>query len=471
MLSAPDIATLLLVVGGLHVLMPMAMWLLLGRPAQSAPRLWCLGGVLSGVGLVLIGLRDQIPVLTGIVMGQLLLALGVLLCAQSLRTDLGRRWPWASLAVAGLVYAALLGLGLPWYRHPLYGVMVFAVNLLLMGVLVHSAWQVGRQENSRNARTIALVLGLLTLVIGSDLFGSVAQVTSGQALLNEPLRLSFTLFDLLVVLAVNMAYLGLALERAERQRLHAAREQARLQAWQTRREALVAFDRERLMAVLADSLGHAMMQPLSAASLRLEMAQRSLGSTQPDTTLMANALASMRADLDRVTETIERIRHWLRPSPGGNAPVDLVLRVQEVEQLVRQEARTRGVLLRWSVPTAALQVQGDGLQLAQALLQLVRNALQAAADSDPPEVQVNLRVEGSWAWLDVLDTGPGLPQTLLDCRTHDDGNVPVSLQGMGLFVVQSIVRQHEGRLHMRNRPEGGACVSLQLPLAPPATDA
>ena len=470
MLTLPDVPTLLLVVGGLHVLMPMAIWLLLGRPAQPAPRLWCLGGVLSGLGLVLIGLRQQVPVLAGVVMGQLLLALGVLLCAQSLRIDLGRCWPRAKLLAATLAYAALLSLGLPWYRHPLYGVMVFAVNLLVMGVLVRSAWQVGREENSRNARTMAVVLAPLTLVIGSDLFGSVAQVTTGQAQLSEPLRLSFTLFDLLVVLAINMAYLGLALERAERLRLHAAREQARMQAWQAQSEALVAFDRERLMAVLADSLGHTMLQPLSAASLRLEMAQRSLGSAQPDGTLMANALAFMSTDLHRVTETIERIRHWLRPAAGGFALVDLVPLVQEVEQLVRQEARNRGVHLRWSVPAAPMHVQGDGLALAQALLQLVRNALQAAAHSAPPEVQVHLRVEGSWAWLDVLDTGPGLPQTLLDCRTHDDGHVPVSLQGMGLFVVQSIVRQHQGRLHMRNRPEGGACVSLQLPLAPPATD-
>lgn len=468
MLMPLDAATLQVVVGGLYVLMPLSIWWALGRPQQVAPRLWCAGAVIGGLGLGLIGLRGQIPESQGIVLGAWLLALGVLLIVQSLRLDLGRPWPRTGLLTAALAYAAALLLGLVWLHQPGYAVLVLTVNLLVILVLIHSAWQVYRQDNSRNALTMALVLLPLTLVIGHDLLRALQLATqdlSAQTVPVGPVSLTVTLLDLAVALVFNMGYLGLALERLERQRLQALQQQARQHVWQAQHEALAAFDRERLMSVLADSLRHTLTQPLTSASLRLQIARRCLAMTHPDAVLLQQLMALMGSDLQRVGETIERIRKWLRPGRAQSATIDLGPLVQEVEQLLAQEARQRGVRVSWHCPSTAVPVQGDGLQLAQALVQIVRNALQAATGQPEPAVQVGLSVETGVVCLQVRDNGPGLPQSLLDAMAQPQGHVPDSLQALGLFIVQGIVRQHQGTLELRNTAGRGARVSIRLPLA------
>ena len=71
-----NIRTLLLVAGGMYVLIPFSVWFALGLPRQRLPLLWCVGGFLAGVGLVLMGLRGKIDDGLSYVLGQPLMCFG-----------------------------------------------------------------------------------------------------------------------------------------------------------------------------------------------------------------------------------------------------------------------------------------------------------------------------------------------------------------------------------------------------------
>ena len=107
-----------------------------------------------------------------------------------------------------------------------------------------------------------------------------------------------------------------------------------------------------------------------------------------------------------------------------------------------------------------LSLQADPAQLEQALINLVKNAVEAVNGSG--EVRLKWRRDSDMVVIDVDDDGPGLPDTdnlfVPFFTTKPDGN------GIGLLLCRRIAEAHGGRLNLSNRAEGGCRARLQLPL-------
>ena len=110
-------------------------------------------------------------------------------------------------------------------------------------------------------------------------------------------------------------------------------------------------------------------------------------------------------------------------------------------------------------------VQGVVKLLRRALRNLLENARRYAGGA----VSVRLRRQGDWVHLQVCDGGPGVPEAYqtrifegffrLPGSSEQDGGV-----GLGLALVKSIVTRHGGTVSCSNRPQGGACFEIRLPL-------
>lgn len=457
-----DIRTLMVVAGSLYVLLPVSTWLILRMPRDRAPALWCIGGVSGGIGLLLLGLRGQIPDSVSYLIGQPLLALGALLVTQSLQIDRGRtlRWKWVTLAIVG--YAAALWPLMATQQWSAIGILTRTFNLAVVLLLVAAAWQVGQSEDSRNARTIAAAYAVQGLAITANLVNALRGSNDIHTLPATALLVVTTLLTLMVALVAAMGYLGLALERSTRQRIALAQEISRAQQWRDRREELVQLDRERTLGVLADSLGHEIAQPLTAALLFVQTGQRQLATYPLDTLRQQRWLEQIVANIQRAGEIVARIRQFIRPMPMQHAPVDLVEVLRDLQRLLRQEAINRHVKLQFQLPSSAYTM-GDALQLAHAVLQVLRNAMKAVADGPEREVDITMATTPVEIRVQIADSGPGLPQSILQLGEGRPESQPQSLQGIGLFVVQSILSRHHGRLELENARSGGAVVSMILP--------
>ena len=118
---------------------------------------------------------------------------------------------------------------------------------------------------------------------------------------------------------------------------------------------------------------------------------------------------------------------------------------------------------------AFIEIPGDEALLRQALLNLVRNAAEAARDAgQTPKITLSGTVEElggrKWQRVAIADNGPGIPAQELPkvflpfYTTKSEGT------GLGLAVVQKVALQHGGSIEARNRPGGGAEFLLWLPL-------
>ncbi|WP_434358698.1 response regulator [Parasalinivibrio latis] len=149
---------------------------------------------------------------------------------------------------------------------------------------------------------------------------------------------------------------------------------------------------------------------------------------------------------------------------------------QESEKIMVDLADVAGLAVRWvsksrpedgtislSIPEG-LMVQGHSGQLTQVLVNLLNNALDAAAESGQPEVRVEGGTEGEKTWLSVTDNGPGIP----DDRIHQIFDPFYTTKkvgegtGLGLSISYGLVAEHGGTLEAENLAGGGARFVVSL---------
>ncbi len=227
---------------------------------------------------------------------------------------------------------------------------------------------------------------------------------------------------------------------------------------QTVREALLRMQEQlaaqaREQTQMLAAIAHDLRTPLARLAFRVEALPGPL----------RTGLAADLAEMEAMTASV--IEFGRDTSAGG--PRERLELVSLVEQVAEGAALTAG---RVEVSAdAPLVVEGDAVALRRMVTNLVTNALAHGTGQAPPRVR--LWPEAGCACLEICDDGPGMAEADLErafepfyrARTPDRVSPPGS--GLGLAVVRAIVRAHGGDVWLANRPEGGLCARVRLPLA------
>jgi signal transduction histidine kinase len=226
-------------------------------------------------------------------------------------------------------------------------------------------------------------------------------------------------------------------------------------------EALVAHER----AVLQD-VSHELRSPLARLQLILELARQEGGGAGAEHFGRAEREI---ARLDLLIGELLALTRMEADLPGmALETVDLGALAAECVDEARLEADAHGAPLRLDAPQP-LEVSGNPQLLARALDNLLANAIKFGAGA---EILVSLRKDGAGATLSVRDHGPGVPEAELPrlFRLFFRGSNAARAEGhgLGLAIVQRIVRAHGGEVDAANASGGGLCITLSLPLYAPA---
>jgi two-component system sensor histidine kinase VanS len=221
----------------------------------------------------------------------------------------------------------------------------------------------------------------------------------------------------------------------------------------------------------AANASHELRTPLAITRTLLEVAR-----DDPDhdhTALIGRLLAVNARAVDLTEALLVLSRAGQRPS--AREPVDLSLAAEEATETLLPLAEAHGVLLE--VDGAPAHAPGVPALLLQLVMNLVHNGIvhnaEPAAAGSPRLVRVTTATEvldgEPVATLVVENTGPelapGLVATLTEpfqrgtARVHQDQ----AGAGLGLAIVDAVVRAHEGTLRLEPRDGGGLVVTVQLP--------
>lgn len=234
-------------------------------------------------------------------------------------------------------------------------------------------------------------------------------------------------------------------------------------------ERLETLQRTRTVEQLSSIFAHDMGQPLSAMryALRgLETLLRRAGTDaarEGDEKRIEECLKTLRAQLGRSAEMIERVRSYAKERSGREDPVDLCGVVREVAREM-QESKSMHVPVALDLPTTPAIVEGNALELFLILLNLLKNAARALREIEANEpICVSLHATDETVQLTVENAGKTVSEDRIAQlgtpfeTTSEDG------LGLGLVIVQSIAEAHRARVAYRARPTGGLIVTVTFP--------
>ncbi len=216
-------------------------------------------------------------------------------------------------------------------------------------------------------------------------------------------------------------------------------------------------DRLAALGTLAAQLAHEIRNPLAAMRGSAQMLAQD-GAGDPG---VSRLTAILLRESDRLSRLVEEFLRFARPPKPQRRPVELEALVRETMEMLQTDPLSRGVKLELELTPVSAGVDPD--QLRQVLLNLVRNAFEAAGGGG--RVRVSLTQAEGVARLRVWDSAGAIPESHLGRIFEPFFTTRSGGTGLGLATAYSIVRAHEGRLQVTSSPEAGTEFTVELPLA------
>lgn len=232
------------------------------------------------------------------------------------------------------------------------------------------------------------------------------------------------------------------------------------------RDRLAHSARLGTMGEMVSGIAHELNQPLTAINNYASACRRMLSSGQATPADLTEVLEKISRQAERAGQVIRGLRAMVRQRDVERVTLELNPLIEEVSRLAEIDLRASAQKLVLDLATDLPCFSGDGVQIQQVVMNLIRNAVEAMRTSrcgDEVRVSTGMTEDGALE-IRVSDQGPGLSPEV-EARLFDPFvTTKTEGMGLGLSICKSIVQLHAGDLNYRRLSSGGAEFVVHLPV-------
>ncbi|NOX21446.1 MAG: HAMP domain-containing histidine kinase [Nitrospirae bacterium] len=191
--------------------------------------------------------------------------------------------------------------------------------------------------------------------------------------------------------------------------------------------------------------------------------------------LSEKEIIEIREYVDVISEAVKRIANYVddmlrfigKHQQVSKETIEINSVVKTIIGLKKMDLKRNNIKVATKLTGARLLIKGVKHQIEQVFLNLINNAEYAMRKHmGKGTLTIITKKEGNWGIVEINDTGPGIPEDILQSifDSFFTTKPPGEGTGLGLAIVKNIVKEHNGTVEVRNRKEGGAVFIITFPV-------
>lgn len=235
------------------------------------------------------------------------------------------------------------------------------------------------------------------------------------------------------------------------------------------REQLLQSEKLAVMGQLAAGVAHEINNPINGIITYIHLFLKRLEENRTDPKVWKRDLKLVERETMRIGRLVKNLLNFSRKTEPDLRPVCPTRLIDETLPLLEDQFLIKNINITKKYDTNIPEVLGDFNQLQQVVINLIINAVQAV--NKQGKIEIGLSAEGikgseCFVLLNITDNGVGIPEEdigkvfdpFYTTKTGEKGGI-----GLGLSIVQQIVKMHHGRITIKSKVGLGTTVSVRFP--------
>ncbi len=228
-------------------------------------------------------------------------------------------------------------------------------------------------------------------------------------------------------------------------------------------EELIENEKISSILLLAAGVAHELGNPLNSLTIHLQLIERKLkklkGSKESES--LGESIRICQDEVTRLDGIIRNFLEAIRPRPPDLAEVNVGEVIEDVLRFQDKELADRGLVIGADLPANLPVIMADRNQLKQVFFNLIKNAMEAMTTGG--KLAIRVRADDDSVFIRIADTGAGIKTEDLSRLFSPYHTTKSGGHGLGLMIVQRIMRDHGGHVGIESKEGVGTVVTLQFP--------